>query len=487
MTVSTAVNSVQYTGDGATSSYAYTFRIFDETELVVTELDTSGNETVYTLTTDYTVDAATIGDAGGGTIALVAGNLTANYELEIKRVLPLTQATDIRNNDIYLPEDIEDQFDRLIMIDQQQQDTLDRSMVLPTTVSGVSLELPTPSAGAALAWNSAEDALENITVVASGTIALPATSGVSCYTAANTFTARVLTAGAGMAITNPRGVGGNPTFTVDASGVVATMINGDVAGTGLVLGAGGAGIQVNPDSSTGATHCPVTILAGSGTSVQVDNSTITHAAGVLSVGVILPANVDLTDDYAFSGDLDATTQTAGDNSSSVATTAFVATAVADMFYTLNKEVGAPTTLGHGVSGTLASCAVGADLLGSAGMIVIESLITVQTTSSASSVEIGVTYGGNYVGIASSSPAGIHAEYPICFRAVISGQDNTASQRGELSFLNRHPLAAEDAAVTAGGTTTTDATASQGLQINKTGTDAVLKMYNTRVFIAKPVV
>jgi hypothetical protein len=208
---------------------------------------------------------------------------------------------------------------------------------------------------------------------------------------------------------------------------------------------------------------------------------------VLAVGTVMASNVDLTDTFDLTGGvLNAATQSAGDNTSAVATTQFVTTAVADIYYTMNTEVGSPTTLGHGVSGTLASCAVAADVLGSAGMIVIESLITAETTSSGSSLEIGVTYGGNYVGIASSAPAGIHGEYPIAFRAVITGQSNTAVQQGELSFLNRHPLAAEDAAVTAGGATATDTTASQGLQINKCGTDGVLKMYNTRVFVARPV-
>lgn len=151
MSFSSTSNRSQYTGNGATSSYDYTFKIFSQTDLLVTVRNTSGVETTLTITTDYTVDG--VGDSGGGSISLVnsgqawltSGNLTTGYILAIRRVRPLTQTTDIRNQGSYFPETIEDEFDRGRMIDQQQQDEIDRSLKLPETISGASFDMSLPA------------------------------------------------------------------------------------------------------------------------------------------------------------------------------------------------------------------------------------------------------------------------------------------------------------------------------------------------------
>lgn len=141
MTVSSTSNRNDYTGNGATGSYSYTYRIFQDSDLLVTVKDTSDVESTLTLTTDYTVSGAT--DLNGGSITLVesgqdwmdgSGNLKNNYELTIRRVVQLTQLTDIRNQGVFFPEIHEDQFDKSIMADQQQQDEIDRAIKLPETV-----------------------------------------------------------------------------------------------------------------------------------------------------------------------------------------------------------------------------------------------------------------------------------------------------------------------------------------------------------------
>jgi len=152
MALSSATSRVSYTGDGATSVYAYTFRIFANTDLLVTVKDTSDVETTLALTTDYTVSG--VGEASGGNVTLVDssqawldgdGDLLTDYVLTIRRVRPLTQTTDIRNQGDFLPETHEDSFDHGIMVAQQQQDELDRSIKLPETLdpSDFDLNLPT--------------------------------------------------------------------------------------------------------------------------------------------------------------------------------------------------------------------------------------------------------------------------------------------------------------------------------------------------------
>lgn len=157
MTLASTTNRLSYTGNGSTKTYSYTFKIFDETDLNIFILNTTTNaETELTLNTDYTVSG--VGSSSGGSITLVdadqvwldgSGYLLAGYKLTIRRVVGLTQETDIRNQGAYYPEIHEDQFDKMVMMSQQQQDDLDRSMKLPNSIAGslFNTELPAGMVG----------------------------------------------------------------------------------------------------------------------------------------------------------------------------------------------------------------------------------------------------------------------------------------------------------------------------------------------------
>lgn len=173
MSLSTETSRNDYVGNGSTSVYSFTFRIFDEDDLVVTTRDTDNVEHTLTINTDYTVDG--VGDEDGGSITLVAGNLTADYAITIRRVRDITQETDIRNQGEFFPETHEDTFDQLIMIDQQQQDEIDRSIKLPETISSDEFDptLPwdiTDQAGAVLCVNASGDGFDLIPPTSAGTI-----------------------------------------------------------------------------------------------------------------------------------------------------------------------------------------------------------------------------------------------------------------------------------------------------------------------------
>lgn len=143
MTISSTVSRNDYIGNGAASVYSYTFRILDEADLLVTTRDTLGNSSTLVLGVDYTVTGAN--NPSGGSITLLAGNLATGIELAIRRVVPLTQETDIRNQGDFLPEVHEDQFDRHVMADQQQQDEIDRSVKLPEVEAGSAAATTLPS------------------------------------------------------------------------------------------------------------------------------------------------------------------------------------------------------------------------------------------------------------------------------------------------------------------------------------------------------
>lgn len=132
-----------YLGNGTQDTYDYGFKIFDQSDLVVTVRNpTTDVETTLTLTTDYTVTG--VGDKTGGSITLVDGGqdwidessfLAEDWALTIRRVRSLKQETSIRNQGSFHPEIYEDALDHLVMVDQQQQEEIDRAVKLPETIS----------------------------------------------------------------------------------------------------------------------------------------------------------------------------------------------------------------------------------------------------------------------------------------------------------------------------------------------------------------
>lgn len=140
MTVSSTVNKTQPLGDGSTVSFEYPFKIFANTDLVVkSTVIATGVTTDQTLTTDYTVTGA--GVSTGGTVVFGTAP-AAGTRITIERVLPLKQLVDLRNAGSYFAETHEAVFDRLVMITQQQQAAIGRSLVAPSTDTAAIGELP---------------------------------------------------------------------------------------------------------------------------------------------------------------------------------------------------------------------------------------------------------------------------------------------------------------------------------------------------------
>ncbi|HHT0117119.1 TPA: tail fiber domain-containing protein [Raoultella ornithinolytica] len=116
MTVSTQVSRNEYTGNGATTQYDFTFRIMDKSDLLVQTLDASETITTLTLDADYSVTG--VNRYSGGKVVLNTP-LPDSYKISIERSIPVTQETSIRNQGGFFPEIHEDAFDKLTMIIQR--------------------------------------------------------------------------------------------------------------------------------------------------------------------------------------------------------------------------------------------------------------------------------------------------------------------------------------------------------------------------------
>lgn len=116
MTVSTQVSRNEYTGNGATTQYDFTFRILDKSHLLVQTLDTSESIVTLTLGTDYSVSG--VNRYSGGKVVLNTP-LPDGYKISIERSTPVTQEASIRNQGGFFPEIHEDAFDKLTMIIQR--------------------------------------------------------------------------------------------------------------------------------------------------------------------------------------------------------------------------------------------------------------------------------------------------------------------------------------------------------------------------------
>jgi len=130
VTVSSTTNKQSYNGNGSQSVFAYTFKIFADTDIKVYV-----GTALKTLSTHYTLSG--VGSSGGGNVTFTAGNLPAagTGNVTILRSLALTQGVDLINYGKFDAEVVEAQYDKLVMMVQQLQEQTDRTIRFSTTVS----------------------------------------------------------------------------------------------------------------------------------------------------------------------------------------------------------------------------------------------------------------------------------------------------------------------------------------------------------------
>lgn len=152
-------------GDGSTKSFSYPVRFLEKEEIVVAIRSSAGVDTVQTLNSDYTI-AGTSWPSGGDvvfSIAPASGTKVVRY-----RQTQAKQVVDLGNKAKNNAESVEQQLDRLAMVDQDNKDGLAslflRAAKFPLGYTGNTV-LPSPDANAYLGWNASGDAIVSKTVI----------------------------------------------------------------------------------------------------------------------------------------------------------------------------------------------------------------------------------------------------------------------------------------------------------------------------------
>ena len=138
MTVSSTTKRNSYTGDGSTTTFAYSFKIFDDDDItVILRTTATGTETVQTKTTHYSVTG--VGSTSGGNVVFGSAPTSAQTVVLLRQTAQ-TQATDYTPNDPFPAASHEDALDKLTLMAQDQQDELDRTIKLSRTNTMTSTE-----------------------------------------------------------------------------------------------------------------------------------------------------------------------------------------------------------------------------------------------------------------------------------------------------------------------------------------------------------
>lgn len=187
MTIATTKTVITYSGNGASTVFAYDFLIPSTDDLrVYLTLKSDGTETDLSAS-DYSITG--IDDPAGGNVTypLSGSPLSALYRISIERSLDLVQPTVIQNQGNLFADTVEEALDRLTMMMQQIGALYDRSIRVPMSSDEVDA---LPDASVRANMSLLFDANGDPTVGAISTVAVSAVM-VAVVSAATLAAARV--------------------------------------------------------------------------------------------------------------------------------------------------------------------------------------------------------------------------------------------------------------------------------------------------------
>jgi hypothetical protein len=183
-------------GTGAQTAWPFTFKVFAESDILVTTANSLGIETVRVLDTDYSVVLNSNQDTSpGGTVTYpISGSALATGDvLTITGNLAYDQPLDLPAGGNFSPLALENELDRMAMQIQQLKEQLGRATQVSVSTSA-DVTLPSPLSNAVIGWDSTAEALQNFPLSELATAVAFATYRYDTFTGDGTTTVFTLDA-----------------------------------------------------------------------------------------------------------------------------------------------------------------------------------------------------------------------------------------------------------------------------------------------------
>lgn len=150
----------KYRGNGLTSDFSFTWKIFTEKDIIVQLEDVvSGKQVIQQYATDYSV---VFNDVGG--FISFENPPTEDSYIVISRNVSDYQSKTYSTSTGFQGSELEDSFDEVSCNIQELEYDLKRAIKVPVGSSVLNLDLPLPQAGKTLKWNKEENGLVNSTI-----------------------------------------------------------------------------------------------------------------------------------------------------------------------------------------------------------------------------------------------------------------------------------------------------------------------------------
>jgi hypothetical protein len=183
MTISSTVRKAgPYSGNDATVSFPFTFKVFSASDVLAVRADATGTETTLALTTDYTVSLNADQNASPGGTVIPTVVLATGLTLTISSALEYLQPIDLTNNGGFYPAVFNTALDRATILIQQLAEKVGRGLKMGiSTGPGVNATLPAPAPNTIIGWNAAANGFQNYAPVDNTllAVALAAPSGAA--------------------------------------------------------------------------------------------------------------------------------------------------------------------------------------------------------------------------------------------------------------------------------------------------------------------
>ena len=295
--INAVTRRVVYTGSAGVGPYAFSFEI-----LTQTDVDVYFNDTLLTLTTDYTV---TINANGTGSITIVTGTNVpttpdAGDQIIIVGSRDIERTTDFVTAGDFRASAINEQLDALTIFDQQLLELSDRALTAPVTdPTSIDMTLPSKDTrkGKYLAFNSttgdpeAGASSDDVATLAAITDDIATLADIEDGTDATDAIQTV--AGISGNVTTVAGISSNVTTVAGISADV-TAVAGDATDIGTV-----AGISANVTTVAGIS-ADVTTVAADGTDI---GTVATDLSGADTIGTVAGIAANVTTVAGISSDV----------------------------------------------------------------------------------------------------------------------------------------------------------------------------------------